>query len=94
MKVRNHLVINWSMDRGISTGIVTEINLFFFYNFILSNNNLKVGYLDFSHLPNSKNTYITEIYMKKEYKSSIIKNHEITNKNFFDGVSLKGYEAS
>ena len=23
--------------------------------------------------------------MKKEYKSSIIKNHKITNKNFFDG---------
>ena len=31
--------------------------------------------------------------MKKEYKSSIIKNHKITN-NFFDGVSLKGYVAS
>ena len=32
--------------------------------------------------------------MKKEYKSSIIKNHEITNKNYFKGVSLKGYIAS
>ena len=40
----------------------------------------KGGYLDFSHLPESKNIYITEIYVKKEYKSSIIKNHKITNK--------------
>ena len=24
---------------------------------------------------------------KKKYKSSIIKNHKITNKRFFDGVS-------
>ena len=30
-------------------------------------------------------------YMKKLYKSSIIKNHKITKKNFFDGVPLKGY---
>ena len=32
--------------------------------------------------------------MKKEYKSLMIKNHKITNKNDFDGVSLKGYVAS
>ena len=32
--------------------------------------------------------------MKKQYKSSIIKNHKITNKNVFDGVPLKGYVAS
>ena len=34
--------------------------------------------------------------MKKEYKSSIIKNHEITNKKKKkkDGVSFKGYVAS
>ena len=32
--------------------------------------------------------------MKKQYKSSIIKNHKITNKNFFAGVPLKGYVAS
>ena len=31
--------------------------------------------------------------MKKQYKSSIIKNHRIT-KNFFYGVPLKGYLAS
>ena len=30
---------------------------------------------------------------KKEYNSSIIKNHKITNKNLFDGVPLKGYVA-
>ena len=27
--------------------------------------------------------YITEIYMKKQYKSSITKNHQIEKKNFF-----------
>ena len=32
--------------------------------------------------------------MKKHYKSSIIKNHKITQKSFFDGVPLKGYVAS
>ena len=26
--------------------------------------------------------------MKKKYKSSMIKNHKITNTNFFDGVPL------
>ena len=28
---------------------------------------LKGGYLDFSHLTELKNIYITEIYMKKKY---------------------------
>ena len=32
--------------------------------------------------------------MKKQHKSSIIKNHKIKNKNVFDGVPLKGYVAS
>ena len=54
----------------------------------------KGGYLDFSHFTELKNIYITEIYMKKQYKSSIIKNHKITNKKNFDGVPLKGYVAS
>ena len=31
--------------------------------------------------------------MKKQYKSSIIKNHKIANKMFFEGVTLKGYVA-
>ena len=55
----------------------------------------KGGYLDFSHLNELKNIYVTEIYIRKQYKSSKIKNKEITEKNFFDGGSLiKGYEAS
>ena len=29
---------------------------------------------------------ITEIYMKKQYKSSITKNHKIQRKKKFDGV--------
>ena len=32
--------------------------------------------------------------MKKQYKTSIIKNHKITKRIFFDGVPLKGYVAS
>ena len=61
---------------------------------MLYTEHVKGGYLDFSHLPELKNIYITEIYVKKEYKSSIIKNHEITNKRFLGGVSWKGYVAS
>ena len=39
---------------------------------------LKGGYLDFSHLTELVNMYITEIYRKKkkQYKSSRIKNHK------------------
>ena len=43
---------------------------------------IKGGYLDFSHLTELKNIYIAEMYMKKQYKSSITKNHKIT-KNIF-----------
>ena len=38
---------------------------------------LKGGNLDFAHLTELKNIYITEIYMIKQYKSSITKNHKI-----------------
>ena len=55
---------------------------------------VKGGYLDFSRLTQLKNIYITEIYMKKQYNSSIIKNHKITRKNVFEGVLFKGYVAS
>ena len=65
-----------------------------FFSDLEKKNHLKGGYLDFSHLSELKNIYITEIYLKKEYKSSIIKNHKITNKKIFDGVALKGYVAS
>ena len=44
---------------------------------------IKGGHLDFSHLTELKNIYITETYMKKQYKSSRIKNHKITKKFFF-----------
>ena len=52
----------------------------------------KGGYLDFSHLTELNNIFITEIYRKT--KSSINKNYEFTKKNFFDGVPLKDYVAS
>ena len=65
------------------------IRLFFF-----SRTGFKGGYIDFSHLTELKKIYITEIYMKKQYKSSTIKNHKITKKYFFDGVPVKGYVAS
>ena len=54
---------------------------------------LKGGYLGFSHVTELKNIYFTEIYIKKLHKSSIIKNHKITNENFIDGVPLNGYVA-
>ena len=68
-------------------GLVSSI--FFFLH-----NGFKGGYLDFSHLSEFKNIYITEIDMKKQYKSSIIKNHKITNKKKIDGVPFKGYVTS
>ena len=43
----------------------------------------KGGYLDFSYLTKLKNIYITGIYMKKQYKSSITKNHKIKRNIFF-----------
>ena len=56
--------------------------------------NFKDGYLDFSHLTKLDNIYISEIYTKKQYKPSIIKNYKITNKISFDGIPLTGYVAS
>ena len=45
---------------------------------------LKGGYLDFSHLFELKKyMYITEIHMKKQYKSSITKNDKIKYIYFF-----------
>ena len=41
-----------------------------------------------------KKIHITEIYMKKQYKSSIIRLIELQNKTKFDDVPLKGYVAS
>ena len=54
----------------------------------------KGGYLDFSHLNELKNMYITEIYMIKQFKSSITKNHKIKRNIVFGGVPLKCYVAS
>ena len=50
----------------------------------------KGSYLNFSHLTKC----ITEMYMKKQYKSSITKNNKFKKISFFDGVPLKGYVAS
>ena len=50
---------------------------------LILTNCFKGGYLDFSHLTELKNIYITEIHMRKQYKSSKIKNKKITKKNFF-----------
>ena len=61
-----------------------------------SNIRIKGGYLGLSHFCELKK-YISLkkqcFYMKKQYKSSIIKNHKITNKKN-DGVPLQGYAAS
>ena len=56
---------------------------------------LKGGYLDFSHLTELKNIYITEIYMKKQHKSLRIKNKQnFKKKKKMMEVPLKGYVAS
>ena len=44
---------------------------------------LKGGYLDFSHLTELRSIYVTEIYMKKQYKSLITKNNKITKKKIW-----------
>ena len=41
------------------------------------------GYLNFSHLTELENICITKMYMRKQYKSSLTKNHEIKQKYFF-----------
>ena len=55
---------------------------------------IKGGHLEFSCLTEFKKIYITETYMKKQYKSSIFKNHRITKKNFFGGIPIDGYITS
>ena len=61
-----------------------------FYLTILSfNDPFKGDCLDFSHLTKLRNIYVTEIYMKKQCKSSITKNHKIRKKNCFGGVPLR-----
>ena len=56
---------------------------------------VKGGYLDFSHLTKFKNIYFTELYMGKQYKSPITKNHKIKkNICILYGVPFKGYIAS
>ena len=34
------------------------------------------------------------MYMKKQYKSSMTKNHKIKKNIFYDSIPLKGYVAS
>ena len=60
------------------------------------NTKLKGGYLDFSHITELKIVYtsITEIYMKKQYNSTITKIHKIKQNIVFDGVPSTGYVTS
>ena len=53
------------------------------------NVHIQGGPLDFSHRTEVKIIYVTEFYMKKQYKSSIFQNHF-----FLGGVPLKRYVAS
>ena len=54
---------------------------------------LKGGYLNFSHLTELKNIYVTKMYLKKTIQITITKNHNIKKIFFFYGVPLKGYIA-
>ena len=66
-------IIKYAFERSVIVGGKPKReNASFFF---------KGGYLDFSHLTELKKMYIIEIYMKKQYKSSRIKNHEIKKKN-------------
>ena len=60
---------------------ITIVPIFLYSSEVWGIYKLKGGYLDFSHLIELKNTYITDIYMEKQYKSPIIKNHKITKEN-------------
>ena len=71
---------------------VNDPDLFSVKLLAFASSDLKGGYLDFSHLTELTNIYITEIYIKN--KSSRIKNLKITKKKKVDGVSLNGYVAS
>ena len=55
---------------------------------------IKGGYLDFSHLTELKNIYITEIYIKKIYNHQELRIRKLQKKKKFDGVPLQGYVAS
>ena len=77
MKLNTIQSINHSIEKQ------THLDLILYFNFhcvclCLFSHFIKGGYLDFSHLTELKNIYITEIYMKKQYKSPRIKNHKIT----------------
>ena len=95
------LIKHFSCSFELCMKLLSQINKF---NLIIFWSNLgtfglllvsvKGGYLEFCHLTELKNRYITEIYMKKQYKSSRFKNHKVTNKQKFEGVPLKGYVAS
>ena len=50
---------------------------------------VKGGYLDCSHFTKLRNIYHHCNYMRKQYKSPVIKNNKITKKIFLNGVSLK-----
>ena len=97
--INPHQIITFSVQKFkkkdfeniVNEGEITGTTLLHFPNKFSI---LKGGYLDFSHLIELEKTYITEIYMKKQYSSSITKNHKIKQKYFFDGVPLKGYVAS
>ena len=77
-----------SFDGMILYHTIPTFNGMILYHTIPS---FKGGYLDFSHLTElKKKIHITEIYVKKQYKSSRIKNHKIRKKKiFFYGVPLK-----
>ena len=48
-----------------------QIDLLLYSTSLHTITNFKGGYLDFSHLTELKNISITDIYCKKQYKSSI-----------------------
>ena len=71
---------NWLLSMSFNIPMKFLVDLSSNNNYLIKNYVLrksyffKGGYLHFSHLTELKNIYITEIYMRKQYKSSKIKN--------------------
>ena len=63
--------------RRMSVGTLLEKS-----SYLSDSGEFKGGYLDFSHLTEFKNINITEIYMKKQYKSPVTKNNKIRKKKY------------
>ena len=76
----------WALRIGLINRVTSVISVLLRENTRNISDSIKGDHLDFSHLTELKNTYITEIYIKKQCKSSIIKNRKITKKKWWSSL--------